>query len=190
MDSPLIPTPTPRNTTICPTVILRAGSSRSREEEEELQDDSGGGWKQGLDGVGDSQVPQIITPNNQLSCPSSVETTEVQNDDRSSLVLSVFTGLVNWDHSAGDNLLRMGKSRLYAMEELHRASTTFSEQLVLEPYRQLQFGGGVVFLVHGRDHLCPISLGPSSRKPYGSKDWGLDHRQSTVPICEVNLWAR
>ena len=171
-------------------MILRAGSSRSREEEEELQDDSSEGWKRGLDGVGDSQVPQIITPNNPLSCPSSVETTEVQNGDRSSLFLSVFTGLVNWNHSAGDNLLRMGRSRLYAMEELHRASTTFSEQLVLEPYRQLQFGGGVVFLVHGRDHLCPISLGPSSRKPYGSKDWGLDHRQSTVPICEVNLWAR
>ena len=47
------------------------------------------GWKQGLDGVGDSQAPQIITPGNQLSCPSSFETTEVQNGDRFSLFLSV-----------------------------------------------------------------------------------------------------
>ena len=61
---------------------LEDGSSHSGEEEEELQDNSSGSGKKGLDGAGDSQAPQTITPNNPSSCPSSVETTEVQNGDR------------------------------------------------------------------------------------------------------------
>jgi hypothetical protein len=69
---------------------LEDESSHSGKEEEELQDVSGGGMRQGLDGGGDSQSPQTITSNNPSSCPSSVETTEVRNGDRSFGVSIVF----------------------------------------------------------------------------------------------------
>ena len=58
-------------------------------DEEGLQDDSGS-WQQGLDGAGDSEAPQAIILNNPPSRPLLVETTEVQNDDRSSYFSSDF----------------------------------------------------------------------------------------------------
>ena len=84
---------------------LEDGSSHSGEEEEEFQDDSSGGWKQGLDGAGDAQAPQTITPDNSSSCLSSVKTTEViKLVIGLPVFLRIFTGLVNSHHSAGDGL--------------------------------------------------------------------------------------
>ena len=67
---------------------LEDGSSHS-EDEEGLQDGSGS-WQQGLDGARDPESPQAIVPNNPPSRPLLVETTEVQNNDRSSCFSSDF----------------------------------------------------------------------------------------------------
>ena len=68
---------------------LEDGSSHSKEDEEGLQDGRGS-WQQGLDGAGDPESPQATAPNNPPSRPLLVETTEVQNNDRSSCFSSDF----------------------------------------------------------------------------------------------------
>ena len=187
MDSPLIPTPTPRTTTTCPTVILRTdpltpGRRKRNFKITAVEMESK-----------DSTVRETHKHLKPLPPTTHRRAHRRSRQLRFRTVMGipvfpcVFAALANSDHSAGDDLLRMG--RVAIIRDIGAATCVYHLIVTISSrtYRGLQFRGSAIFPVHGRDHLFPISLGPLSRKLYRSKDWGLDHKKSTIPIREVDL---
>ena len=123
MDSPLILTPTPGTTTICPTVILRVDPLTPGRRKRN--------FKMTVVEVGsrDSMVQEThkhfkpLLPTTHRRARRQSRQLKSKTVIGLSVFLSDCTGLVNSDHSAGDDLLRMG--RVAIMRDIGAATCVY-----------------------------------------------------------------
>jgi hypothetical protein len=154
---------------------LEDGSSCSDEEDEEPREDDDDSSQKKPEGAPDPQTSQTIVSDGPPPHPSSTETSEAQNNDRStSFPVDRFRILVNPSHRLNDDLQRTGKVAIIrdmgAVTCVQHSPSPTDSHILLAGR---SFEAMLYFLYTGEIKFAPFSSGHRHELPAQARtgDW-------------------